>query len=88
MAIMVDSTDVYSLSLDEELRNALAENDVRILTRETFATGDTSFDDQLSRIMALKPHAVFVSCLAAEMIQVLVNAREAGIPFNDSCDHT
>ena len=80
VAIMVDSTDVYSLSLDEELRNALAENEVRILTRETFATGDTSFADQLSRIMVLKPHAVFVSCLAAEMIQVLVNAREAGIP--------
>ena len=79
VAIMVDSTDVYSLSLDEELRNALAENEVQILTRETFATGDTSFADQLSRIMALKPQAVFVSCLAAEMIQVLVNAHEVGV---------
>ncbi len=82
VAMMVDDTDVYSQSLDEALSNALAENNVEILTRETFATGDTSFADQLNNIKALNPHAIFVSCLAAEQIRIMVQAREAGIPSN------
>jgi branched-chain amino acid transport system substrate-binding protein len=82
VATMVADNDVYSQSLDEAVSNALAENDVEILTRETFATGDTSFADQLSNIKDLNPHAIFVSCLATEMIHVLKQVREAGIPSN------
>ena len=79
---MVADDDVYSRSLDEALSDALVENEVEILTRQTFATGDTSFADQLSAIKEANPHAVFVSCLAAEMIHVLKQVREAGIPAN------
>ena len=82
VAMIVDDADVYSRSLDEALSNALAEIDVEILTRETFATGDTTFSDQLANVEALNPHAVFVSCLAAEMVPLLIQAREAGIPAN------
>ncbi len=80
VATMVDDADVYSKSLDEAISNALAEGDVEILTRETFETGDTSFTDQLNAIKDLSPHALFVSCLAAEMIPIMKQAREIGIP--------
>lgn len=82
VATMVADDDVYSKSLDEAVSNALAENEVEILTRQTFATGDTTFTDQLSSIKDVNPHAVFVSCLAAEMIHVLKQVRESGIPSN------
>ena len=82
VATMVDDADVYSRSLDEAVSNSLAEGEVEILGRETFATGDTSFADQLNNIKDLNPHALFVSCLAAEMIQIMVQAREVGIPSN------
>ena len=82
VATMVDDADVYSRSLDEAVSNSLAEGEVEILGRETFATGDTSFADQLNHIKDLNPHALFVSCLAAEMIQIMVQAREVGIPSN------
>ncbi|MDE3257770.1 MAG: ABC transporter substrate-binding protein [Gemmatimonadota bacterium] len=76
---MVDDADVYSRSLDEAVSNSLGEGEVEILSRETFATGDTSFTDQLNNIKELNPHALFVSCLAAEMIQIMIEAREIGI---------
>ena len=82
VATLVDDADEYSRSLDESVSDALAENEVEILTRETFATGDTSFADQLNNIKELNPHALFVSCLAAEMIPIMIQAREVGIPSN------
>ena len=82
VATMVDDADVYSKSLDEAVSGALTAGEVEILTRETFATGDTSFTDQLNNIKDLNPHAIFVSCLASEMIHIMVQAREVGIPSN------
>ncbi len=82
VATLVDDADVYSRSLDEALSNSLAEGEVEILSRQTFATGDTSLADQLNSIKESNPHALFVSCLAAEMIQIMIQAREVGIPSN------
>lgn len=82
VATMVDDADVYSRSLDEAVSNSLAEGEVEILGRETFATGDTSFAAQLNNIKELNPHAIFVSCLASEMIDIMIQAREVGIPSN------
>lgn len=82
VATMVDDADVYSKSLDEAVSNSLAEGEVEILGRETFATGDTSFAAQLNNIKELNPHAIFVSCLASEMIDIMIQAREVGIPSN------
>ena len=82
VATMVADDDVYSRSLDEAVSNALMEGEVEILTRETIAVGDTSFTDQLNNIKDLNPHALFVSCLASEMIKIMIQAREAGIPSN------
>ena len=77
---MVDTIDVFSRSSDEVLRRALAENGVEVLARETFAKGDTTFAEQLNRIKALNPDAVFISALSRERIEALVQGRRLGIP--------
>jgi branched-chain amino acid transport system substrate-binding protein len=82
VALLVDSTDVYSRSSDDALRSALTENGVEILTSETFATDDTSFVDQLTRISGLNPDAVFVSALSRQRVQTQVQGRRQGIPAN------
>lgn len=82
VATIVDVTDVFSSSSDESIRNTLAGIDVEVLTRETISTGDTTFTEQLARIKAMNPQAVFVSALGAEQIRILVQAREAGIGAN------
>ena len=79
---MVDTIDVFSLSSDEVLRRALAENGVEVLAREAFAKGDTTFAEQLNRIKALNPDAIFVSALSAEQLEILVQGRQLGIPTN------
>ncbi len=80
VATMVDQIDVFSQSLDEKLRTALTENGVKILVRETFETGDTTFAEQLNRIKALNPDAVFISALSRERIEILIQGRRLGIP--------
>ncbi len=80
VATMVDSIDVFSQSSDEALRSALTENGVEILARETFATGDTTFTEQLTRISAFNPDAVFVSALPADHPEILIQGRRVGIP--------
>ncbi|MDE3257775.1 MAG: ABC transporter substrate-binding protein [Gemmatimonadota bacterium] len=80
VATMVDSIDVFSQSSDEALRSALTENGVEILARETFATGDTTFTEQFTRILTLNPDAVFVSALPADQPEILIQGRRVGIP--------
>ena len=82
VALMVDSTDVFSRSSDAALRSALARDGVEVMARETFETSDTTFVDQLARIRALNPHAVFVSALSRQRVQTLVQGRRQGIPSN------
>ncbi|MDE2999043.1 MAG: ABC transporter substrate-binding protein [Gemmatimonadota bacterium] len=82
VALMVDSTDVFSRSSDDALQSALSEEGVEIMTRETFGTDDTSFVAQLARIRDLNPHAVFVSALSRQRVQSLVQGRREGIPGN------
>ena len=82
VALMVDSTDVFSRSSDQALRSTLAEVGIEILARETFGTDDSTFADQLARIRGLNPHAVFVSALSRQRIQILVQGRSHGISAN------
>lgn len=80
VATIYDRIDVFSRSGDETLSSALSENGVEILARETFETGDTTFADQLTRIKALNPDAVFVSALSAEQSAILIQGRRLGVP--------
>ena len=80
VATIYDRIDVFSRSSDETLSSALIENGVEILARETFETGDTTFAEQLTRIKALNPDAVFVSALSAEQPAILIQGRRLGVP--------
>ena len=79
VATIYDRIDVFSRSSDETLSNALTENGVTVLARETFETGDSVFTDQLTRIKALNPDAIFISALSAEQSEILIQGRQIGI---------
>ena len=80
VAAIYDAADTYSTSSNEEIAKALEANGVEILTAEAFQSGDTDFTEQLTRIMNTAPEALFISALAPEMVQIIVQAREIGIP--------
>ena len=80
VATIYDAADAYSTSSNEENTKALEAIGVEILTAETFQTGDTDFSTQLTSIMGMAPEALFISALSPEMVQIIVQAREIGIP--------
>jgi len=79
-ALIYDAADTYSKSSNDELKKALEASGVEILIEETFQTGDTDFNAQLTNIMAMEPDALFVSALSVEMTQVIIQAGDLGIP--------
>lgn len=80
VATIYDAADAYSTSSNEENTKALEAIGVEILTTETFQTGDTHFSTQLTSIMGMAPDALFISALSPEMVHIIVQAREIGIP--------
>ena len=80
VATIYDDIDLYSTDSNKVVREALAANDVEILTTETFQTGETDFSVQLTRIKETNPDAIFISALAPEMIEILIQGRQLGIP--------
>ena len=53
---------------------------VEKLTTQTFQTGDTDFTEQLNAIIASNPDALFISGLSPEMVGVMIQGRELGLP--------
>ncbi len=80
VALIYDAADTYSTSSTDEIREALEASGVEILTTETFQTGDPDFSEQLTSIMDMEPEAIFISALAPEMVQIIVQAREIAPP--------
>lgn len=78
---LYDSADVFSQSSDEVLQKALHENGVEILATEPFEFGDRDFSAQLTRIKELSPDAIFISAQTTETTEVIIQARQMGIPF-------
>ena len=83
VATMYDETDLFSTDRDQTLRATFAANDIEVLTTESFASGDTDFSTQLTRIKALNPEAIFVSALPPEKPVILIQKHELGlsVPF-------
>ncbi len=81
VATMYQSMDVFSQSSDEVLKQAFSENGVEVLGTETFETGAMDLSEQFSRIVALNPDAIFVSALATERAQALIDGGQHGIPI-------
>ncbi len=82
VATIVNETDVFSQSSDAVLKEAFNENGVEVLTTETFQSGDTNFSEQLTRIKARNPDAIFISALPLGRTQIPIQARQLGIPFD------
>ena len=80
VAMIYDDADVWSTSSHEELDKALDGLGVEKLTTQTFQTGDTDFTEQLNAIIASNPEALFISGLSAEVVGVMMQGRELGLP--------
>ena len=82
-ATLYDETDLFSTDGDAAVQEVLATKGVEVLTTETFQGGDTDFSEQLTRIQALNPDVIFVSCLSPEKPGILTQGHELGIsaPF-------
>ena len=50
------------------------------MASETFETGETDFSAQLSRVKESNPDAIFVSAQQIEVIEILTQGRQLGIP--------
>ena len=79
-ATIYDEIDLYSTDSSKVVREALIANSVEILTTETYQTGETDLSAQLTRIKESNPDAIFISALAPEMIRIMIQARQLGIP--------
>ena len=80
VAIIYDETDLFSADGATVMREALTTNGVEILATETFQSGDTDFSAQLTHIKGLSPDAIFVSALPPDKPEILIQARQLGIP--------
>lgn len=84
VATLYDETDDFSIDGDKAVQEALTAKGVKILGTETFRGGETDdFTEQLTRLKALNPDAIFVSSLPPEKPGILRKAHELGIsaPF-------
>ena len=75
VAVIYDKIDPYSIDSYEKFMATLTELEVEILTTETFQSGDTDFSDQLARIKALNPDALFIAALPPELTGIMVQGR-------------
>ena len=81
VATIYQDNDVFSQSNNEAILKALYQNNVEVLTTESFQVGQTDFSDQLTRIKELKPDAIFLSALPiTEANDILIQTRQIGIP--------
>ena len=80
VATIADTVDLASRSSEAVHRQVFAENGIEVLAMETFETGETDFSTQLTRIKALDPDAIFISAQQIEVIKILTQGRELGIP--------
>ena len=80
VATIYDDADLYSTDSNKVVREALTANGVEILTTETYQTGGIDFSTQLTRIKETSPDAIFISALAPEMIEIMIQGRQLGIP--------
>ena len=79
-ALIYDANDLYSRSSYQQVKAALETNGVEVVGIETFQTGDTDFSAQLTSIMKLEIDALFISGLATEITEIIIQGRAIGIP--------
>ncbi|GAB1420421.1 ABC transporter substrate-binding protein [Anaerolineales bacterium] len=78
VGVLYGDDDDFTLSGYDVFISALEENEVNIIDEQTFARGDVDFNAQLTSLIAGNPDAIIVSALAAEAVQIIVQARDLG----------
>ncbi|PJF21991.1 MAG: ABC transporter substrate-binding protein [Phototrophicales bacterium] len=78
VGVLYGNDDDFTLSGYDVFVEALEDLDVEILGEETFARGDVDFSAQLTNLLADDPDALIVSALAAEAVQIIIQARDLG----------
>ena len=80
IATIADTVDHASRDSDAIFKKTFADSGIELVASETFATGDTDFSAQLTRIKESNPDAIFVSAQQIEVIEILTQGRQLGIP--------
>ena len=80
VATIADSVDLFSRDSDTLFKETFADRGIQVVASETFETGDTDFSAQLTRIKESNPDAIFVSAQQIEVIEILTQGRQLGIP--------
>jgi branched-chain amino acid transport system substrate-binding protein len=78
VGILWGNNDDFTVGGYKVFKQALQDNNVKILDDETFARGDVDFNAQLTKIIAQKPDAIVVSALAKEAGEIITQARSLG----------
>ena len=79
-ATMYDETDSFSVDSENALQEGLAAIGVSVPSTETFSGNAIDFREELTRIMHVDPQVIFVSSLPGVKSEILIQAREIGIP--------
>ena len=80
VATINDTVDHASRDGNAVFKQTFADSGIEVAASETFATGDTDFSAQLTRIKESNPDAIFVSAQQIEVIEILTQGRQLGIP--------
>ena len=78
--IIYDEADLFSADGATVMQAALTANGVEVLTTETFQSSNTDFSTQLTHIKDLNPDVIFVSALPPDKPEIMIQARQLGIP--------
>ena len=80
VATLFDDSDLFSQTSEAELKKALTDNGIELLTTESFQTEAADFSAQFTRIKAVNPDAIFISSTVADVPNILIQGRALGIP--------
>ncbi len=78
IALMYANDDVFSKSGFEVMKQAAGKLGLKIVAIESFATKDSDFSAQLTKIKGLAPNAIGISALVEPTAGVLLQARQLG----------
>lgn len=79
VAVMHDNQDEFTSSAYETMKGVLADEGIEVVADETFATTDTEFRSQLTKVKNADPDALVLSALPAATIPLVQQARQLGI---------
>ncbi|HLA44300.1 MAG TPA: ABC transporter substrate-binding protein, partial [Aggregatilineales bacterium] len=78
VGVLYSDNDNFTVSGYEVFVDTLDDLGIEIVREETFSTGDTDFNTQLTGVLAEEPDALVLSILAAEAVPMINQARSLG----------